>query len=130
MPQSEIPSLINLGHGYKEQAMIKVNCEGTTEISGGKTRKLNFEFQVDDKAIETLLADSLKVRFRSKFRKSCEAMHDGDDVLIVVKMNGDKVELAIVDEKAARRAEIMEKLTSGQHNEQEMLEMIVELKAI
>jgi hypothetical protein len=110
--------------------MIKVNCEGTTEISGGKTRKLNFEFQVDDKAIETLLADSLKVRFRSKFRKACEAMHDGDDVLIIVRMNGDKVELSIVDEKAARRAEIMEKLTSGQHNEQEMLEMIQELKSI
>ena len=110
--------------------MIKVNCEGTTEISQGRTRKLNFEFQVDDKAVPTLLADALKVRFRSKFRKSCEAMHDGDDILIVVRMNGDKVDLAIVDEKAARRAEIMEKLTSGNHNEQEMLELIVELKAI
>ena len=110
--------------------MIKVNCEGTTEISGGKTRKLNFTFQVDDKAVPSLLADALKVRFRSKFRKACEAMKDGDEVLITVGMNGDKVELAMVDEKAARRAEIMEKLTSGQHNEQEMLELIQELKAI
>ena len=48
--------------------MIKVNCEGTTEISGGKTRKLDFTFQVDDKAVPSLLADALKVRFRSKFR--------------------------------------------------------------
>jgi hypothetical protein len=38
--------------------------------------------------------------------------------------------LAIVDEKAARRAEIMEKLTSGQHNEQEMMALLVEFKAI
>jgi hypothetical protein len=110
--------------------MIKVNCEGTTEISGGKTRKLNFTFQVDDQAVPSLLADALKVRFRSKFRKACETMKDGDEVLITVKMPGDKVELAIVDEKAARRAEIMEKLTSGQHNEQEMMALLVEFKAI
>jgi hypothetical protein len=110
--------------------MIKVNCEGTTEISGGKTRKLNFTFQVDDKAVPSLLADSLKVRFRSKFRKACENMRDGEDVLLTVKMNGDKVDLAIVDEKAARKAEIMEKLVGGQHNEQEMMELIQELKSI
>jgi hypothetical protein len=85
---------------------------------------------VDDKAVPTLLADALKVRFRSKFRKACEIMKDGDEVLITVGMNGDKVELAIVDEKAARRAEIMEKLTSGNYGEQEMLALIVELKSI
>lgn len=110
--------------------MIKVNCEGTTEISGSRTRKLNFTFQVDDKAVPSLLADALKVRFRSKYRKQVEAMHDGDEVLVTVGMNGDKVELAMVDERAARRAEIMEKLTSGQYGEQEMLEMIQELKSI
>jgi sRNA-binding carbon storage regulator CsrA len=110
--------------------MIKVNCEGTTEISGGRTRKLNFTFQVDDKAVPSLLADALKVRFRSKFRKACETMKDGDEILITVGMNGDKVELAIVDERAARRAEIMQALTSGNHNEEEMLALIVELKAI
>ena len=110
--------------------MIKVNCEGTTEISGGRTRKLNFTFQVDDKAAEVLIAEAGKVRFRSKFRKACETMHDGDEVLITIRMNGDKVELNMVDEKAARRAEIMEKLTSGQHDEQEMLALIQELKSI
>lgn len=110
--------------------MIKVNCEGTTEISGGRTRKLNFTFQVDDKAVPSLLADALKVRFRSKFRKSCETMRDGDEVLVVVNMSGDKVELAIVDERAARRAEIMQALVSGSHNEEEMLALIVELKSI
>ncbi len=110
--------------------MIKVNCEGTTEVSGGKTRKLNFTFQVDDKAVPSLLADALKVRFRSKFRKQVEAMKDGDNVLITVGLTGDRVELLMVDEKAARRAEIMEKLVSGQHNEQEMLELITELKSI
>lgn len=110
--------------------MIKVNCEGTTEFSGGRTRKLNFEFQVDDKAVPTLLADALKVRFRSKFRKQVEPMKDGDNVLVVVGMDGDKINLNIVDEKAARRAEIMQALVGGQHNEQEMLEMIQELKAI
>lgn len=110
--------------------MIKVNCEGTTEISGGRTRKLNFTFQVDDKAAEVLIADAAKVRFRSKYRKQVEALKDGDEVLVTIRMSGDKVELAMVDEKAARRAEIMEKLTSGQYGEQEMLEMIQELKAI
>jgi len=110
--------------------MIKVNCEGTTEISGGKTRKLNFTFQVDDKAIPSLLADALKVRFRSKFRKQVESMRDGDEVLVTVNMSGDKVELAMVDEKAARRAELMEALVSGLHSEQEMLELIQELKSI
>jgi hypothetical protein len=110
--------------------MIKVNCEGTTEISGGKTRKLNFTFQVDDKAVPSLLADALKVRFRSKFRKACESMKDGDEVLITVGMNGDKVELAMVDECAARRAEIMEKLVSGNLDEGAMFALITELKSI
>ena len=110
--------------------MTSVKCEGVTEISGGRTRKLNFTFKVDEKAVETLMADSLKVRFRSKYRKAVENMTDGDNVIVTVTMNGDKVELAMVDERAARRAEIMEKLTSGQHDEQEMLALIVELKSI
>ena len=134
MPQ---PSPVNLDHGYRRKAVIKVNCDGTTEIGGGKTRKLNFEFRVDDEVIPTLLADALKVRFRSKFRNQVKSMNDGDDVLITVRMNGSKVELSIVDERAARRAEIEEynrpivaKMTSGQCSAEELLELAKTLKSI
>jgi len=113
-----------------DKAMIKVNCEGTTEISGGRARKLNFVFQVNEEAVPHLLAEALKVRFRSKFRKQVEALRDDDDVLVTVNLVGDKVSLDMVDEKAARRAEIVQALVSGQYGEEEMLKMIQELKAI
>ena len=87
--------------------MIRIECQGTTEISTGKSIKSNFVFLVDDNAVELLLANECKVRTRASHRKHIATTRDGDTVIVNFVMNGDKVSSTITDEKAARRNELM-----------------------
>jgi ASC-1-like (ASCH) protein len=109
--------------------MIKINTTGTTEMGDGRTISLGHTFYVADDAVELLVAGACKVGWRPSGRK-ITGLKAGDTVICnVTNVNG-KLRYETVDEKAARRAEIMEKLISGQHNEEEMLDLIIELKSI
>lgn len=108
--------------------MITVYTEGTTEISGGKLRKLNFVFKVTEAAADILVADAGKVRFRSKYRKQAETMADGQTVTVLFDVNGDKLSMNMIDERELERAELMAQLKDRSKSPEELLEIAERLR--
>jgi ASC-1-like (ASCH) protein len=109
--------------------MITIKTTGTTEMGDGRSLGLHHVFYVADDAVELMLAGAAKVGCRPSLKKQA-GVKAGDTVIYNVTNASGKLRYTMVDERAAKRAEIMEKLTSGQHNEEEMLALIVELKSI
>ena len=109
--------------------MITIKTTGTTEMADGRSLGLNHVFYVADDAVELMLAGAAKVGCRPSLKKQA-GVKAGDTVIYNVTNANGKLRYAMVDERAARRAELMEALVSGLHSEQEMLGLIAELKAI
>ena len=87
--------------------MITIKTTGTTEMADGRSLGLNHVFYVADDAVELMLAGAAKVGCRPSLKKQA-GVKAGDTVIYnVVNANG-KLRYAMVDERAARRAEVQQ----------------------
>ena len=85
--------------------MIKVNATGTTEMNDGRVLGLNHVFNIAENTVETLLAAQCKVGCRPQLKKMT-TVKSGDTIVCNVTLANGKVQYEIVDEKAARKAEV------------------------
>jgi hypothetical protein len=97
------------------------------------TNDITFILDVSDARHQQILGDSLKVAFRNGKNREIAWKNNGKPITVYVNDQGMSVvdaEAAHQAEMALRREQITRRMTSGQHNAEEIMALVEELKAI